>query len=285
MRRLLGPVALVAVFAAACASESTTTTPPAADSTPAPSSAACATESLNLVTPGTLTVGTDDPAFPPWVIGNNPENGKGYEGALAYEIADRMGFEPSQVKWVVVPFNNSYAPGPKDFDFDINNISITEEREKAVDFSDGYYDLPQGLLVLDGSPFENVTTIAELKDATLGAQVGTTSLQFINTVLQPNQPASIYDTTNDAKTALRNGDVDGLILDLPTAYFEATIGTPNGHLVGQFEPIHQLGLLFEEGNPLVECVNAALAEIEADGTLQELQDRWLANYQKVPVIE
>jgi polar amino acid transport system substrate-binding protein len=242
-------------------------------------------ENLNLFTPGTLTVGTDNPSFPPWIINNKPENGKGYEGALAYEIAERMGFEPSQVTWVVVPFNSSYAPGAKEFDFDINNIAITEERDQAVDFSDGYYELPQGLMVLKGSPLEDATTKAELKDGVYGAQIGSTSLQFINTVLQPTTPAKVYDTTNDAKAALRNGDVDGLVLDLPTAYYEANFNTPNGYLVGQFAPVEELGLLFEEGNPLVTCVNEALAEIEADGTLQALQDEWLADYQAVPVIE
>ena len=145
-----------------------------------------------------------------------------------------MGFADSEVNWVNVPFNRSYAPGPKDFDFDINNISVTEERDQAVDFSDSYYDLTQALMVLKGSPIENATTMEEIKDSVFGAQIGTTSLSFINTVIQPTEDPKVFDSTSDAKAALRNGTVDGLVLDLPTAYFEATINTPNGALVGQF---------------------------------------------------
>ena len=286
MRKLLLGLTVVAVLATACASTSTTTTAAGTTSATSPAVDECAIENLNLQTPGVLTVGTDNPAFPPWIIGNKPDNGKGYEGALAYEIADRMGFDASQVKWVVVGFNSSYAPGPKDFDFDINNITITPEREQAVTFSDPYYELPQALIVQDGSPLQSATTVGELSDGVYGAQIGTTSLKFINTVLQPTQQARVYDTTVDAKSGLRNGDVDGLILDLPTADYEANINTPNDfYLVGQFEPVDQLGLLFEKDNPLVTCVNKALAETEDDGTLQELQDRWLANFQAVPVIK
>jgi polar amino acid transport system substrate-binding protein len=287
MRKVILGVVALGLLTAACASESS---PGDSSSSAAPTSGStaadeCAIDNLNLHTSGVLTVGTDNPAFPPWIINNKPDNGKGYESALAYEIAKRMGFSPSDVKWVVVPFNSSYAPGPKDFDFDINNITITPEREKAVTFSEGYYDLPQGLLVLKGSPLENATTIAQLKDGVYGAQVNTTSLEFINEVLKPTASPKVYDSTVDAKTALRNGDVDGLVLDLPTAYFEANIGTPNGFLVGKFKPVNELGLLFEKDNPLVTCVNQALDEIKADGTLQELQDKWLADYQAVPLIK
>ncbi|MGZ8629692.1 MAG: ABC transporter substrate-binding protein [Actinomycetota bacterium] len=281
MRKFLLGLAVLTIVAASCAPEEEA--PPAASTTP--SLDACATENLTLVSPGTLTVGTDDPSFPPWIIKNDPTNGKGFESAVAYEVAERLGFARSDVEWVVVPFNNSYAPGPKDFDFDINNIAVTEERDQAVDFSDGYYDLTQGLLVLKGSSIEDATTMDEIKDSVFGAQIGTTSLAFINTVIQPTQPAKVYDTTNDAKTALRNGQVDGLVLDLPTAYFEAFINTPNGALVGQFPSTEAIGMLFEEGSPLRDCVNAVLAEMESDGTLKRLQDKWLADYLNVPVIE
>ncbi len=281
MRRFLMGLAVLAIAAVSCAPEEET---PAPAASPAPD--ACVTENLTLVTPGQLTVGTDDPSFPPWIVKNDPTNGKGFESAVAYEVAERLGFASSAVEWVVVPFNKSYAPGPKDFDFDINNISVTDERDRAVDFSDGYYDLTQALMVLKGSPIENASTMDEIADSVFGAQIGTTSLEFINTVIQPTQPAKVYDTTNDAKTALRNGQVDGLVLDLPTAYFEAFINTPNGALVGQFPSTGEhIGMLFEDGNPLRDCVNAVLAEMEADGTLQELQDKWLADYLSVPVIE
>ena len=214
MRKVsLGLLAL-AMAATACAAETTSTTPGDGGTTSFQGTgtpvSTCAADELELITPGTLTIATDNPAFPPWVIDNKPENGKGYEPALAYEIADRLGFDAGDVTWIVVPFNNSYAPGPKDFDFDINNVSITPEREEVVDFSDGYYDMTQALLVLKGSPLEDATTMAEVKDGSYGAQIGTTSLTFINTVIQPTTDPSVYETTNDAKAALRNGDIDGL---------------------------------------------------------------------------
>jgi polar amino acid transport system substrate-binding protein len=294
MRKWILALAALSMLAAACAPEDET---PPADDGQTPAEHQTAADCLqanrdNLYTTGAystrnLTVGTDfDFMFPPWILGRDPESGKGFESALTYEVAARLGFSESDVNWVPVPFNRSYAPGPKDFDFDVNNISVTEERDEAVDFSDSYYDLTQALMVLEGSPIQDATTMEEIKDATFGAQIGTTSLQFINTVIQPSNPAKVFDSTSDAKTALRNGRVDGLVLDLPTAYFEANINTPNGVLVGQFPSAGEyLGLLFEEGSPLVECVNLALAEMRADGTLEQLHDRWLADYLAVPVIE
>ncbi len=283
MRKFLMGLAVLAIVAAACSPEEDT--PPAASASAGQD--ACGTENLTLVSPSQLTVGTDFGfMFPPWILKNDPTSGKGFESAVAYDVAERLGFARSDVEWIDVPFNRSYAPGPKDFDFDINNISVTEERDQAVDFSDGYYDLTQALMVLQGSPIETATTMDEIKDSVFGAQIGTTSLEFISTVIQPAQQAKVYDTTNDAKAALRNGQVDGLVLDLPTAYFEANINTPNGALVGQFPSTGEhLGMLFEEGNPLRDCVNDVLAEMESDGTLQQLQNKWLSDYLNVPVIE
>jgi polar amino acid transport system substrate-binding protein len=288
MRKGIVALAATATLLAACAAEEA----PPADDGPSPveeqTSADCAAaHEADFFGAGTLTVGTDfDFMFPPWILKRDPESGKGFESAVAYEVASRMGFSESEVTWVSVPFNRSYAPGPKDFDFDINNISATEERDQAVDFSESYYDLTQALMVLKGSPIEDATTMDEIKDAIFGAQIGTTSLEFINTVIQPTKDPKVFDSTSDAKAALRNGTVDGLVLDLPTAYFEANFNTPNGVLVGQFPNAGEyLGLLFEEGSPLVECANLAIAEMTDDGTLQQLQDKWLADYLAVPVIE
>ena len=283
-------LAAMTLLAAACAEE----TPPADNGTPTGSPAeeqtaadCAAAKDADFFESGSLTVGTDmDFMFPPWILKRDPTSGKGFESAIAYEVASRMGFSESAVNWVSVPFNRSYAPGPKDFDFDINNISVTKEREQAVDFSDSYYDLTQALMVLKGSPIEHATTMDEIKDAIFGAQIGTTSLTFINTVIQPTNDPKVFDSTSDAKAALRNGKVDGLVLDLPTAYFEAYINTPNGALVGQFPSAGEhLGILFEEGSPLVDCANLAIAEMTADGTLKQLQDKWLADYLAVPVIQ
>jgi polar amino acid transport system substrate-binding protein len=290
MRRWILVAAAMTLLAGSCSEE----TPPATDGSPTESpaeettAAACAeSHASDFFEEGTLTVGTDfDFMFPPWILDRKPESGKGFESAVAYEVATRMGFSDADVHWVSVPFNRSYAPGPKEFDFDINNISVTPERDQAVDFSDGYYDLTQALMVLKGSPIEHATTMAEIKDSVFGAQIGTTSLAFINTVIQPTKDAKVFDSTSDAKAALRNGSVDGLVLDLPTAYFEAYINTPNGALVGQFPSADEhLGLLFEEGSPLVACANLAIAEMTADGTLGQLQDKWLADYLAVPTIQ
>jgi polar amino acid transport system substrate-binding protein len=288
MRKFLLGLAVLAIVATACAPEDDTTEPADSGTSAAePVDAATCAADAGTVNDGVLTVGTDFGfMFPPWILKNDPTNGKGFESALAYEVADRLGFAEADVEWVDVPFNKSFAPGPKDFDFDINNISATEERDQVVDFSESYYDLTQALMVLKGSPIESATTLDQIKDSIFGAQIGTTSLEFINTVIQPTQPAKVYDTTNDAKAQLRNGRLDGLVLDLPTAYFEAFINTPNGALVGQFPSTGEhLGMLFEEGNSLRDCVNLALAEMESDGTLEELQSQWLADYLNVPVIE
>jgi polar amino acid transport system substrate-binding protein len=279
MRKLLVALASLALLGAACAADSSTvTTSPGGGST----ADTCAKDSLNLVTPGTLTVGTDQPAYPPWVLKNDPASGRGYESAVAYEIADRLGFSQDEVDWVTVPFNKSYAPGPKDFDFDINQISVTPEREQVVTFSDGYYDVSQALIVNDGTPIASATSVSDLKDYKFGAQIGTTSLQFINDVIQPTQQSSVFDSTSDALTALKNGQIDGTVLDLPTASYSAGKGQS---VVGQFESTGEhFGLLFEQGNPLVTCVNTALDDMRAGGVLDDLQTKYLADYLDVPTI-
>jgi polar amino acid transport system substrate-binding protein len=280
MRKLLVALAAFALMGAACASDSSTvTTSPGGGSGTADT---CAKDDLNLLNPGTLTVGTDTPAFPPWVLKNDPTSGKGYEAAVAYEVADRLGFSTDEVAWVTVPFNKSYAPGPKDFDFDINQISVTPEREEVVSFSDSYYDVTQALIVNDGTPIASATSVSDLKDYKFGAQIGTTSLQFINEVIQPTQDSQVYETTSDALTALKNGQIDGTVLDLPTASYSAGKGQS---VVGQFESTGEhFGLLFEKDNPLVTCVNTVLDGMRTDGVLDDLETKYLADYLDVPTI-
>ena len=277
-RSLLLSAALPAVAAlalAGCASEADTT----ASASPSPSASVdCSPESLQTLTPGTLTVGTDSPAYPPYFEDDDPSNGKGFESAVAYAVADELGFAQDQVTWVTVPFNKSYAPGAKDFDFDINQISITPKRQKAVDFSEGYYTVNQAVVALEDSPIANATTLAELQEAKLGAQVGTTSLDFITEDIQPTQQPMVYNDTNDAKSALEAGQIDGIVVDLPTAYYVTAVEFDNAKIVGQFpaqEGGEEFGLLMAKGSPLVTCVNQALTELKESGELQQIQDEWL----------
>jgi polar amino acid transport system substrate-binding protein len=246
----------------------------------------CEKEDLPLVQEGVLTIATDDPSFPPWFdFEGGPSTGTGFESAVAYAVAEELGFTAEEVEWVVVPFNNSFAPGEKDFDFDINQISITEERDEVVDFSDGYYNVNQALLGFSDSEIAGATSIDELKAYRLGARVGTTSLDFINDVIAPDTEPLVYDTNADAKAAFDAGQLDGLVLDLPTAFFVSAVEIEGSTVIAQFpaseEEPEQFGMLFEEGNPLRDCVNEALANIDLDAIQQE----WLSDVVDAPVIE
>ncbi|MCH9831579.1 MAG: ABC transporter substrate-binding protein [Actinomycetia bacterium] len=239
----------------------------------------CAYENLTTINPGMLTIGTDTPAYPPYFSDDDPTNGEGFESAVAYAVASQLGFAATDVKWEVVPFNTSYAPGNKNFDFDINQISITPERSEVVDFSDGYYTVNQAVVAFNDSPLAGATTISELKDAKLGAQVGTTSLDFVTEVVVPTQEPYVFNDTNDAKSALQNGTIDGIVVDLPTAYYVTAAEFDDSKIVGQFQATasgEEFGLLFQKGNPLVTCVNNALTTLKDSGELQEIQDAWLA---------
>jgi polar amino acid transport system substrate-binding protein len=259
----------------------------------------CEQGQLELVTPGKLTVGTDNPAFSPWFGGgtpegsdwefNDPNTGEGFESAVAYAVAEQLGFAKADVTWVVVPFNNSFKPGPKNFDFDINQISVTDQRDQAVDFSDSYYDVNQALVVLNDTPIANAKSLADLKPYQLGAQIGTTSLGYIKDTIQPDKDARVYDTSNDVIAAINAKQIDGLVVDLPTAFF--LVGAEevkNGKVVGQFPSTgsqEHFGMLFQEGNTLRDCVNEALAALKADGTLEQIQTEWLSNKTSAPVLE
>jgi polar amino acid transport system substrate-binding protein len=276
------------LLALGCAPQASSTT--ATDTPPTTTSqtaAECAQDKT--MKSGVLTVGTDSPAYDPWFRHNDPTNGQGYESAVAYAVAKQLGFSPSAVKWTKVPFNSSYAPGPKHFDFDINQISITPARARVVDFSKGYYDAAQAILAIKGTPAASATSLAGLKPFTLGAQTGTTSLTAIRDQIQPDHSAVVFQNTHDAAQALQNGQVDAIASDLPTAFILAAIGVKNGTIVGQFQSFggqpEQFGMLFEKGNPLVSCVNQALATIKEDGTLAAFQKKWLSDTVDVPVLK
>jgi polar amino acid transport system substrate-binding protein len=293
MRRFLSLSAVLGVLLSSCGPEQQ-----AGGGGESPAADTCAKESLNLITPGQLTIGTDNPAFPPWFGGgtpegspweiNDPSTGKGFESAVAYAVAERMGFTREEVVWVEVPFNQSFRPGAKDFDFDINQISFRPARDQAVDFSDSYYDVNQAVVAVAGTPIADVTTLAELQPFELGAPIGTTSFEVIETMVQPDPDPAVFDTLNDAVTALENGQVDGVVADLPTAFFIAAVQVDDGVVIGQFPTTGEqeyFGMVFEEGNPLRQCVNQAIVELEADGTLASIQDRWLSQRVQAPVLE
>jgi polar amino acid transport system substrate-binding protein len=250
--------------------------------------AACSNASVQkmLYHKGTLTVATDKPVYPPWFVDNNPANGKGYESAVAYAVAARLGFKPSQVTWAYEPFNASYAPGPKKFDFDINEVSYTPQRAQAVSFSDSYYDVQQALVALKGTPIVTHHAPADLKGYVFGDQVGTTSLAFINSQIQPTHPPRVFNTLNDVKQALQTHQIAALVTDTPTAQFISSSEIKDSLMVGQFPSTGEhYGLLFAKGNPLVACVNKALAALKSNGTLAALQKRYLQVYLSVPTIK
>jgi polar amino acid transport system substrate-binding protein len=232
-----------------------------------------------------LTVATDKPVYPPWFVNNKPTNGQGYESAVAYAVAAQLGFSKSQVTWAYEPFNSSYAPGPKKFDFDINEISYSVQRAQVVTFSDSYYDVQQALVALKNSPIVTKHSPADLKSYVFGDQVGTTSLQFINSQIQPSQTPKVFETLNDVKQALQTKQIAALVTDTPTAEF-ITTEIPGSTVVAQFPSTGEhYGLLFAKGNKLVTCVNKALATLKGNGTLAKLTAQYLKDFTSVPTIQ
>jgi polar amino acid transport system substrate-binding protein len=279
---------LVTACSTISSSTSTSTSTATATGTSTGAAAACTYQSVqpDLYAKGMLTVATDQPVYPPWFVNNKPANGQGYESAVAYAVAKQLGFKASQVKWVYEPFDSSYAPGPKKFDFDINEVSYSADRARAVTFSDSYYDVTQSLVAIKGSPIATKHTPADLKNYVYGDQIGSTSLAFINTQIQPTRTPKVFDTLNDVKQALHSKQIDALVTDTPTAQYIASSQIPDSVLVAQFPSTGEhFGLLFNKGNPLVTCVNKALATLKANGTLGALAKRYLQLYLSVPTIK
>ncbi len=284
--------ALAAVLIAACGSSNSSSSSSAGASSsaaaaPGTSSSsaagACTKSTLALHSPGVLTVATDSPAYPPYFEDNKPSNGKGFESAVAYAIGKKLGFSPSEVKWVTEPFDSSYAPGPKSFDFDINEISITKPREKAVEFSAPYYTNPQGIIVSSGSKYAHVTSLAALRDAKIGVQIGSTSLDATNSVIKPSSQPDVFNTSNDVVAAFKIHRVDAIVVDLATA-FELTSELKNSTIAGQFTAPggDNWGVLLGKGSKLTPCVSQAVNALQADGTLTALNKRWIASAANVP---
>jgi polar amino acid transport system substrate-binding protein len=284
-------LAALALVAAGCGSTSKSS-----GGTTTGGTSSCAKADLNLVKPGELTVGTDNPAYPPWFGGtphkpwqvSDPNSGEGYESAVAFAVAKQLGFAKNEVSWIHVPFNTSFAPGTKDFDFDINQISYTPERAKQVSFSDSYYDVNQSVVVNKGTPIASVTSVAGLKPYSLGAQLGTTSYQYIKDKIKPSKQPSVFPTNAGAVQALKNKQIDGLVLDLPTAFYVTAAQVPGATVLGQFPAEaggEHFGMVFDKGNSLVHCVNGALTTLRNDGTLQQLHQKWLAKATGAPTLK
>jgi polar amino acid transport system substrate-binding protein len=290
--RRIWPAAVIVALAAgltACGSSggSSGSGSGSASATPSASTAACSNAAIqqHLYQKGQLTVGTDKPAYPPWFEGNNPANGKGYESAVTYAVAKQLGFSSGQVHWIYEPFDASYAPGPKKFDFDINEISYTPQRATAVSFSDSYYDVQQAMVALKGTPIVTKHAPADLKSQVFGDQVGTTSLAFITSHIMPTSRPKVFQTLNDVKEALQAHQIAALITDTPTAQYISSSQIPHSVMVAQFPSSGEhYGLLFSKGNPLVSCVNQAIGKLKSNGTLAQLQKKYLQIYLRVPTI-
>jgi polar amino acid transport system substrate-binding protein len=305
-------VLLVALAVAGCttagASPSASTAASAAapsatapSTAPSPSADACAKDSLTTMAAGKLTVGTDNPAYPPyfqipegtatapWELGD-PTNGEGFESAFAYALADKLGFAEADVAWVVVPFDNSFAPGAKTFDIDVNQVSFKPERAEAVDLSDGYYTLNQSIVALKDNGVATAKTVADLKAFKFGAQTGTTSLDTINNVIAPTAAAQVYNTNDDAIAGLQAKQIDGLVVDLPTAFYVTAAQVDNSVIVGQFAPptgadAEHFSVVLAKDSALTDCVNAAIAAMKSDGTLDAITKEWLSDKASAPVIQ
>lgn len=281
LRTAVVGVAVAALALTGCASGSSGGSPSGEASEPA---------SEGWVTDGKFTVATGEPAYYPWVIDDAPESGEGFEAAVAYALAEELGFAPEDVVWVRTGFEEAIAPGPKDFDVNLQQFSITDERKESVDFSSPYYETTQVVVTTGDSPAADATSIADLKDLLIGAQTGTTSFTTIESVIQPTQGAQAFNTNDDAKLALENGLVDAIVVDLPTAFYISGVELTDGVLVGQLptpegESGDEFGFVLAKDSPLTEKVTAAVDALREDGTLDELAAQWLGGEGQAPVLQ
>ncbi|BEP12893.1 hypothetical protein acdb102_12040 [Acidothermaceae bacterium B102] len=281
------PTSASAASAAPGSSAATAAAPTSAAATSAASSA-CAPAQLKTHKSGQLTVATDSPAYEPWFVDNKPANGKGFESAVAYAVAHQLGYTAAQVSWVHASFDSVIAPTPKNYDFDINEVSITPARAKAVDFSSGYYDVAQAIIALKSDKYSKATTIAGLHGAKLGAQQGTTSVDALTNQVKPGTTIRQYPTNDLAVQALKNGQIDGLAVDLPTGLYITAAELDGSTIIGQL-PVtgspEQFGLVLSKGSPLTSCVSAAVTALQGKGTLAQLQKHWLTTSAGAPVLQ
>ncbi len=281
MKKNLGVLVAVAVAASLALSGCSKS-----DSATSETAASCAKADLATVESGMLTIATGEPAYYPWIIDDKPETANGFEGAVAYAVAKQLGFTNDEVMWIRTTFDSAVTPGAKNFDFNLQQFSITAERSEAVDFSSPYYTAPQAIVSFKGSKIEGKTSIADLKNAKLGAAVGTTSLDAIQN--QIGIEPQVFNDNAAGVAALKNGQIDGLVVDLPTAFYLSGVEVKNGLIVGQLPSTgagDQFGLLMSKGSALTSCVSAAVDAITADGTLAAITEKWLATDAGAPVLK
>lgn len=269
---------LAALFVLGCGSSkdsSSSTTAGAAN---------CPKGKLETEKQGVLTVATDKPAYPPYFEEDDPTNGEGFESAVAYAIGKQLGYPPAKVEWTVEPFNTSFAPGPKNFDFDVNQISITPVREKAVDFSAPYYTANQAVVALKSSQAAKAKSLADLKDAKLGVQIGTSSLEEAEAEIEPSSRPEVFNTSNDVVQALKNGQIEAIVVDLPTALYLTAVQVPEATVVGQFGSGsgESWGALLPKDSSLTGCVSEAINELKASGELEKITQRWMSQAAGAP---
>ena len=243
---------------------------------------------LATITAGKLTIGTGLPAYYPWVLDDTPESGEGFEAAVAYAVAAELGFAPEDVVWVRTTFEEAIQPGAKNFDFNLQQYSITEERKASVDFSSPYYYTAQTVITVAGSAAESVESLADLKGLLVGAQTGTTSLKAIEDIIQPSAGAQVFNSNDDAKAALANGQVDAIVVDLPTAFYLTAVELDGGIILGQLEGAEagdSFGLVLDKDSPLTAAVTAAVDALRESGKLAEIEKQWLADYVDAPVLK
>ncbi|MFC4111138.1 ABC transporter substrate-binding protein [Nonomuraea zeae] len=259
---------------------------PAATTAAPTTSTACAKEQLKLVNAGKLTIGTDKPAYEPWFKDDDPSNGQGFESAVAFAVAGELGFDRSEVQWSTVKFDSAFAPGAKQFDFDVNQVSITPKRAEVVDFSKGYYTVKQAVVAVEGGKFAGAKSLAELKDAKIGVQVGTTSFDAVKNVIQPADDPNVYNEQIDAVNALKNEQVDALVVDLPTAFYVTAAQVEKSKIVGQFSSTggtpEEFGLVMEKNSGLKSCVDKAVDALKSKGELAKIEQQWLGSAAGAP---
>ncbi|MFI7707202.1 ABC transporter substrate-binding protein [Nonomuraea sp. NPDC049480] len=274
------PFMLLALAVAVVGCAPVDNTASTASASPA-ASTACTKEQLTLVNPGKLTIGTDKPAYDPWFKDDNPSNGQGFESAVAFAVAGELGFDRSEVQWATVKFDSAFAPGEKQFDFDVNQVSITPDRAKVVDFSNGYYTVKQAVVAIEGSKYADAKSLAELKDAKIGVQVGTTSLTAVKDVIKPANEPNVYNEQVDAVNALKNKQVDAVVVDLPTAFYVTAAQVEKSKIVGQFSATggtpEEFGLVMEKGSGLKPCVDKAVDALKSKGELAKIEEQWLGS--------